>query len=53
MASPPVSSSSHNDSGESIPPGKRQLIATMAIGSALATAARLAGVALLAVLPAS
>ncbi|GAB2758522.1 hypothetical protein GCM10027199_36080 [Amycolatopsis magusensis] len=41
MASPPEATSSHNDSGESMPPGKRQLIATIAIGSeAAATSSR-------------
>ncbi len=40
MASPPDVTRSHRASGESTPPGRWQLIATMAMGSSSAAAAR-------------
>ncbi|CAM5236913.1 hypothetical protein SALBM311S_04721 [Streptomyces alboniger] len=40
MASPASLTRCHRASGSSMPPGKRQLIATMAIGSSSAAVAR-------------
>ncbi len=43
IASPPDVTSCHRSSGEPTPPGRRQLIATIAIGSSSAAAVRCSG----------